>query len=151
MRILNRDGAEAVVLLIEDNQADIRLTKEAFRALPVPSTVHAVSNGEDAVDFIFRRGEFADAPVPDLIFLDLNIPKLDGFTVMKMVKEDSEKRRIPLIVLSTSQNDDDLKRAYDYHANAYLVKPISFHIFEKLIKHICDFWMMEAAYPEKTE
>ncbi len=150
MRTLQNNGESIEILLIEDSKADIRLTKEVFNQIDFNTSVHIITNGEDAVDFLFKKGEFSGAPTPDLIFLDLNIPKIDGRSVLKMIKEDEELRRIPVIVLTTSRNDEDLRTAYDYHANAYIIKPISYHEFTTLITRVCGFWCMEVALPEKT-
>ena len=148
MRVL-RDETGIDVLLVEDNSADVMLTKEVFNGMKRRTAVHAVTNGEDAVDFLWKRGAYRDVPSPDIILLDLNIPKIDGRAVLKMIKEDVKMRRIPVIVLTTSRSDDDLGTAYDYYANAYLVKPISFHDFTGLVERICNFWIDEVAFPEK--
>lgn len=150
MRTLRNNGHTIEILLVEDSRADIRLTKEAFEHSKLPVSVTVTTDGQEAVDYLFKQGNHGKAPAPDLILLDLNIPKIDGRSVLKMVKEDEILRRIPVIVLTTSQNDEDLVTAYDYHANAYLVKPISFHDFETLVRRICDFWIEAVALPEKA-
>ncbi len=149
MRMLCEETGGIEILLVEDSSADIRLTKEVFETIDIKTSVHAVTNGEDAVNFLWKQRGHEAAPTPDLILLDLNIPKIDGRAVLKMIKEDERMRRIPVIVLTTSRNDEDLGTAYDYYANAYVVKPISFHDFSVLVRRLCDFWFGAVALPEK--
>lgn len=151
MRMLRDEPGSIEILLVEDSRADIRLTREVFAEINIKAAVHAVSNGEDAVDFLLKKNNYASVPTPDLVLLDLNVPKIDGRSVLKMIKEDEKMRRIPVIVLTTSRNDEDLGTAYDYYANAYVVKPISFHDFSTLIERICLFWIHEVALPEKDD
>lgn len=149
MRKLRNNETVVDILLVEDSKADIRLTKEVFASIDLRSQIHVVTDGEAALDFIYKRGDYVDAETPDLVLLDLNIPKLDGRSVLKTVKEDVDLRRIPVIVLTTSENDEDVNAAYNFHANAYVVKPISFKAFSELIERIRRFWIDEVAFPEK--
>jgi len=116
---------EAVdILLVEDNPADVRLTCEALRGARFPCRVHVATDGVEAVDFLRCRGKFADAPRPQLILLDLNLPKKDGHAVLREIKADDSLRRIPVVVLTTSQAEADVMAAYDLHANAYVRKAV---------------------------
>ena len=135
------------ILLIEDSRADIRLTREVFRDIGMPHTLHAVTNGEDALDFLYRRNHYSDAKLPGLILLDLHIPKIDGRRLLRQIKTDDALLHIPVIVLSTSGNEDDIIEAYRLHANAYITKPLSVSDFEDVIRRIRQFWIETAVYP----
>ena len=128
------------ILLVEDNPGDIRLTQEALRETRMPSTLHVAKNGVAAMDFLRRRGEFSDAPRPDLVLLDLNLPRLSGREVLKQIKDDPHLRRIPVIVLSTSEGQRDVTESYDLHANCYINKPVDFEHFLRVISAIEQFW-----------
>ena len=135
------------ILLIEDNKADIRLTREVFKNLGILDSLHVVSDGEAALDFLFQRGDFSVCPRPNLILLDLNIPKIDGQSVLSEVKSNSFLTDIPVIILTTSSNQEDMLQAYRLHANAYIVKPISVEDFQKIVEGIRFFWIETVAYP----
>jgi CheY-like chemotaxis protein len=135
------------VLLVEDDPGDILITEEALRAGQVASILHVVNDGEQAIGFLTRDRRYADAPRPDLILLDLNLPKIDGHGVLTKVKADPNLRRIPVIVLSTSQADDDVLRSYDLHANAYVSKPVDFQSFVDVVREIDDFFARTVALP----
>lgn len=128
------------ILLVEDNPGDIRLTQEALRETRMPSTLHVAKNGVAAMDFLRRRGEYSDAPRPDLVLLDLNLPRLSGREVLKQMKDDPHLRRIPVIVLSTSEAQRDVTESYDLHANCYINKPVDFEQFLRVISMIEQFW-----------
>lgn len=128
------------ILLVEDNPGDIRLTQEALRETRMPSTLHVAKNGVAAMDFLRRRGEYSDAPRPGLVLLDLNLPRLSGREVLKQMKDDPHLRRIPVIVLSTSEAQRDVTESYDLHANCYINKPVDFEQFLRVISMIEQFW-----------
>ena len=138
------------ILLIEDNPADIRLTQEAFREARLQYTVHVVQDGVNAMAFIRQTAPFQQAPRPDLILLDLNLPKKDGREVLKEIKSDAHTRTIPVVVLTTSDDEADVLRSYDLHANAYLVKPIDILQFIKMIQSLEDFWLSVVKLPPKV-
>jgi len=137
------------ILLVEDNPADVRLTSEAFKDSNVRHRMHAACDGVEALDFLRRVGEFADAPRPDIVLLDLNLPRKDGREVLAEIKGDADLRRIPVIVLTTSQAERDLVQSYDLHANCYLTKPIEFERFIAVIGHIRDFWLSAVSLPPR--
>ena len=138
------------ILLIEDNPADIRLTKEAFRAAGLHNTIHVVQDGATAMAFVRQTAPFQDAPRPDLILLDLNLPKKDGREVLKEIKVDPHTRTIPVVVLTTSDDEEDVLRSYDLHANAYLVKPIDVLQFITMIQSLESFWLSVVKLPPKV-
>ncbi len=138
------------ILLIEDNPADIRLTQEAFREARLQNTIHVVQDGVNAMAFIRQTAPFQQAPRPDLILLDLNLPKKDGREVLKEIKSDTHTRTIPVVVLTTSDDETDVLRSYDLHANAYLVKPIDILQFIKMIQSLEDFWLSVVKLPPKV-
>jgi two-component system, chemotaxis family, response regulator Rcp1 len=137
------------ILLVEDNPADVRLTQEALRESKLSNRLHAVGDGEQALRFLRREGEHAESPRPDLVLLDLNLPRLSGREVLAMVKADPDLRRIPVIVLTTSEAEEDIVRSYDLHANAYVRKPVDFHQFTDVVRLIEDFWFTVVKLPPK--
>lgn len=138
------------ILLIEDNPADIRLTQEAFREARLRNTVHVVQDGVSAMAFIRQAAPFQNAPRPDLVLLDLNLPKKDGREVLREIKADPHTRLIPVVVLTTSDDEEDVLRSYDLHANAYLVKPIDVLRFIKMIQSLESFWLSVVKLPPKV-
>jgi CheY-like chemotaxis protein len=138
------------ILLIEDNPADIRLTQEAFRVARLHNTVHVVQDGVSAMAFIRQAAPYQQAPRPDLILLDLNLPKKDGRDVLREIKADPHTRLIPVVVLTTSDDEEDVLRSYDLHANAYLVKPIDVLRFIKMIQSLESFWLSVVKLPPKV-
>jgi CheY-like chemotaxis protein len=137
------------ILLIEDNPADIRLTQEAFREARLHNTLHVVKDGVSAMAFIRKTAPYQQAPRPDLILLDLNLPKKDGREVLGEIKADPHTRMIPVVVLTTSDDEADVLRSYDLHANAYLVKPIDVLRFIKMIQSLESFWLSVVKLPPK--
>lgn len=129
------------ILLVEDNPGDIRLTKEALKDARVRNNLSVVSDGEQALDFLCNRGAFAQSPKPDLILLDFNLPKMDGREVLESVKRDPNLRRIPVVVLTSSQHELDIVQAYDNYANAFITKPVDAEQFFAVIRHIESFWL----------
>jgi CheY-like chemotaxis protein len=128
------------LLLVEDNLGDIRLTKEAIKASKVDFEMDVISDGELVLDFLNQKGNFSEAERPDLIMLDLNLPKKNGIEILREIKDSPSLRRIPVIAVTTSEADHDVTMAYDLHANAYILKPVDFDDFTKVIKLIDSFW-----------
>lgn len=135
------------VLLVEDHPPDARLIEEAFRNGPRPKTVRTVSGGDEAMSFLLRRSPYADAPRPKLVVLDLNLPGRDGREVLREIKSDPDLRRIPIVVLTTSDAPGDVQNAYDLHANAYIVKPVGLDAFAEVIRAVEEFWLVRAQLP----
>jgi CheY-like chemotaxis protein len=135
------------VLLVEDDPGDVLMTREAFADFKVHNTLHVVNNGVDAMAFMRHEGEFADAPRPDLVLLDLNLPKMDGREVLAAVKEDPNLRAIPIVVLTTSEAEEDVVRSYSLHANAYVTKPVDFDRFIEVVRRIDDFFVSIVRLP----
>jgi CheY-like chemotaxis protein len=137
------------ILLVEDNPGDVRLTKEALRDYKLHNNLSVAMDGMEALDFLNKRGDFAKSPTPDLILLDLNLPKIDGREVLKEIKSDKNLKKIPVIVLSTSESDADIERSYDNYANCYITKPIDFNEFIEVVKQFQDFWISLVKLPVK--
>ncbi|MCP5146459.1 MAG: response regulator [Gammaproteobacteria bacterium] len=135
------------VLLVEDSPSDQELTREAFASAKVLNDLYVVDNGMDALDYVFKRNAFASATRPDIILLDLNLPGMDGREVLGHIKSDPELRMIPVIVLTTSDDEHDILRMYDLHANCYITKPVDFRKFVEAIKVLEDFWMVLVKLP----
>jgi CheY-like chemotaxis protein len=135
------------VLLVEDDPGDVLMTREAFADHKVRNTLHVVNNGVDALSFLRREGEYADAPRPDLVLLDLNLPRMDGREVLAEVKSDPELRSIPVVVLTTSEADEDVSRSYTLHANAYVTKPVDFDRFIAVVRQIDEFFVSVVKLP----
>lgn len=144
-------GDEAEILLVEDNPGDVRLIEEAFREGKITNTLHHASDGREALDFVFQRGEYADASEPDIILLDLDLPKIDGEDVLAEIKGDPELRRIPVVVLTGSEAQKSIVKSYDLDANAYLTKPIESDEFVQLIRSFDRFWLSVARVPNAEE
>jgi CheY-like chemotaxis protein len=135
-------GAKRIrILLVEDNPDDVFLTKEVFREGGIASDLHVALDGEEAMRFLHREKPFEDAPTPDLVLLDLNLPKKDGREVLAEMKQDPELRRIPVIVLTTSAAERDLRDAYEHHVNAYIRKPVGFTGLMEVAKAVESFWI----------
>ncbi len=135
------------VLLVEDNPGDVRLTQEALKEGRFINNLNVVSDGVEATEFLWRRGKFQTAPRPDLILLDLNLPRKNGREVLREIKADPELRRIPVMVLTTSTADQDLHRAYDLHANCYITKPMDLDQFMSVVRSIEHFWFNIVTLP----
>ena len=136
-----------VILLVEDNPGDVRLTVEALKDAKVRNTLNVVEDGVEAMAFLRREGKYAGADRPDLILLDLNLPKKDGREVLKEIKTDPDLRRIPVVILTTSKAEEDVIKTYDYHANCYITKPIDLDQFMTVVKSIEDFWLTIVRLP----
>lgn len=137
------------ILLVEDNPGDIRLTQEAMKEAKLSNSLHVVRNGVQAMEFLHQEGEFAEAPRPDLVLLDLNLPRLSGREVLKRMKEHAQLRRIPVIVLSTSDAHRDVIESYDLHANCYINKPVDFDEFLRVVQSIECFWLQLVKLPNQ--
>lgn len=135
------------ILLVEDDEGDVVMTREALDEGKVLNRLHVVGDGVEALSFLRREGTYADAPRPDLILLDLNLPRRDGRQVLGEVKNDPELRRIPVVVLTTSEAEEDILRSYDLHANAYVTKPVDFNRFVAVIQQIDDFFISVVRLP----
>jgi two-component system response regulator len=135
------------ILLVEDSPADVLITQEAFQEARLLNEIHVVEDGVQAMEFLRRKGAYASAPRPDLILLDLNLPRKNGREVLAEIKADEELRSIPIIVLTTSSAEEDILRAYNLHANCYVVKPVGFENFLKAVQSIRNFWFSVVALP----
>jgi CheY-like chemotaxis protein len=147
MTMIGSGGNPINVLLIEDSPGDVRLTREAFRDANRSIVLHVASDGVEAMEFLRQEAGFASVPRPDLILLDLNLPKLDGREVLAKIKGDESLATIPTVILTTSEAEVDILKSYELQANAYLCKPVQLEAFENLVKSINDFWLTRAKLP----
>lgn len=141
------DPSEIDVLLVEDDEGDVLMTREAFEHHKLRNQLHVVPDGVEALAFLRGQGEHADAPRPGLILLDLNLPRKDGREVLEEIKSDASLRSIPVVVLTTSQAEEDILRSYNLHANAYVAKPVDFERFIDVIRQIDDFFVSVVKLP----
>ena len=139
------------ILLVEDSPADVCLTEEALHEGKVVNRLYVVTDGEQAVDFLFRRPPYEDVPLPDVILLDLNLPKKDGREVLAEIKADHRLRKIPVVVLTTSRDEQDVLRAYDLNCNCYITKPVDLMQFIEVVKAIDNFWLSLVTLPPKDQ
>lgn len=135
------------ILLVEDNEADIRLTQEAFKEGRVCNNLHVVKDGEEAMAFLKKEGKYTASPAPDLILLDLNLPRKNGRDVLKEIKEDSSLKKIPVVVLTSSKAEEDIARTYGDHANCYIIKPVDLNQFIAIVQAVEDFWFAAVKLP----
>jgi len=135
------------LLLVEDSEPDVRLTREALKEAKMWNNLWVVEDGVEAIEFLRRSGRYADSPRPDLILLDLNLPRKDGRQVLLEIKADPSLRRIPVVVLTTSRDEADVLHAYDLHANCYITKPVDFNRFMEVVRSIEDFWLTVVRLP----
>jgi len=140
-------GRPIEILLVDDDPGDTLITTEALQHSKVTNNLHSVANGEEALAYLRREGPYADAARPDLVLLDLNLPRRDGREVLAEVKADDDLRRIPVVVLTTSQAEEDIVRSYDLHANAYVTKPVDFDRFVEVVRSIDDFYFTIVRLP----
>lgn len=131
----------AEILLVEDNEGDIELTKEAFEEAKFRNNLHVAEDGDQALDYLFKRNAHENAATPDIILLDLNLPGTDGREVLETIKSDSKLKRIPVIVLTSSKADKDIIESYDLHANCFIVKPVNAVKFIDVVQHVENFWV----------
>jgi CheY-like chemotaxis protein len=143
------EGRRIDVLLVEDNPGDVRLTREAFREANPSIRLHVASDGVVAMAFLRQQGAHADSPRPDLVLLDLNLPKMDGREVLAQIKDDDFLKTIPTIILTTSGAQADILRSYQLHANAYVCKPLQLDAFQSLVSSINEFWLTKARLPHR--
>jgi len=151
MKSIGAAGAPIDVLLVEDSPGDVRLTQEALRDANRAVRLHVAVDGVEAMIFLKREGRHVRAPRPDLILLDLNLPKMDGREVLAQIKADEGLRTIPTIILTTSEAEADITKSYQLRANCFLSKPVELEAFENLVKSINDFWLLKAKLPNHGE
>ena len=150
MKSIGTDAEPIEVLLVEDSPGDVRLTREAFKDAKVHINLHVAPDGAEAMAFLGRTGEHADAPRPDLILLDLNLPKKDGREVLEEIKESEKLKSIPVVILTTSASDVDILRSYKLHANCYITKPVDLNGFLEVVKSIDSFWLSVVKLPREA-
>jgi CheY-like chemotaxis protein len=143
------NGKSVDILLVEDNPGDVRLAKEALKECKIDNTVYVVQDGIEALAFLRKEGQHEKAPRPDLILLDLNLPRKSGREVLAEVKADPDLRRIPIVVMTVSRDEEDVLKAYNLHANCYITKPIDFGQFIQITKSIEDFWFRIVKLPPR--
>lgn len=135
------------ILLVEDNPGDVRLTREIFKAARIRNIIHTVEDGVEAMEYLRNQGKYADEARPDLILLDLNLPRKDGREVLAEIKSDDELKRIPIVVLTISKAEEDILKTYSLHANCYITKPVDLDQFIKVVASIEDFWLSVVKLP----
>jgi chemotaxis family two-component system response regulator Rcp1 len=151
MKLVEDDEMPIEVLLVEDSPGDVRLTQEAFRESDKPVRLHLAADGIEAMAFLRREGIYANAPRPDLILLDLNLPKMDGREVLALIKKDQGLKIIPTIILTTSDDEADVMISYQLQANCYLRKPAHWDAFDSLVRSINAFWLTRAKLPQQNQ
>ena len=139
------------ILLVEDSPADVLIAREALSEAKLMNTIHVAEDGVEAMDFLHQRGKFASAPRPDLILLDLNLPRKNGREVLAEIKADENVKQIPVVVLTTSRDEEDILKSYNLHANCYVVKPVEFESFVKAVQSIQHFWFSIVTLPPAKE
>ncbi|MBK7979285.1 MAG: response regulator [Ignavibacteriae bacterium] len=145
----NMTGTAVEILLVEDNPGDRALAVEALRDSKINNHLHVAVDGEEAMNFLNKSGNFRNAETPDIVFLDLNLPKKDGREILAEIKNNPRLKSIPVVVLTTSSAEEDIIRSYDLHANCYISKPLDFNQFVKVVKSIEDFWLTIVKLPPK--
>jgi two-component system, chemotaxis family, response regulator Rcp1 len=145
--LINEMGRPVEILLVEDNPGDVDLTREAFGESKLSNRVNRVADGVEALAYLRREGEYAGVRLPDIILLDLNLPRKDGRAVLAEVKQDPILRRIPVVILTTSRAEEDIIRTYDLHANCYISKPVDFERFMSVVRQIENFWLTLVQLP----
>ncbi|PIR34041.1 MAG: response regulator [Alphaproteobacteria bacterium CG11_big_fil_rev_8_21_14_0_20_44_7] len=145
------EGKQVEILLVEDNLGDVELTREAFKQCKITNNISVARDGEEALDFLYKRNGFEDAITPDIIFLDLNIPKKDGKQVLAEIKEDSALKRTPVVILTSSKAERDVVKTYNLHANSYLIKPVNLEKFAEVVEAIGNFWFTVVVLPKKED
>lgn len=146
---MNAQSKHIEILLVEDNPGDVDLTRDALEQGKILNRLHVADDGLEALAFLRREGKYADAVRPDLILLDLNLPKMDGRELLAEVKQDPDLKRIPVVVLTTSEAEQDILKAYDLHANCYISKPVDLNQFLSVVKSIEDFWLSIVKLPKE--
>ncbi len=135
------------ILLVEDNMVDVELTRETLETHKMVNNLHVVNNGEDAMDFLFKKGKFKSASTPDVILLDLNLPQKDGREVLIEIKHNEDLKTIPVVILTVSEDENDIKMAYDNYANCYVTKPLDMVQFVKIVQSLENFWFSIVQFP----
>ncbi len=135
------------ILLVEDNPDDIMITKRAFKKGKIKNELHVVRSGEEALNFLYKKGEYKNVPIPGLILLDLNLPGVSGYEVLEKIKENDKLRRIPVIILTVSDHEEDVIKTYDLGANSFITKPVSFKNFIEVVTAITDYWLRISRIP----
>jgi chemotaxis family two-component system response regulator Rcp1 len=143
----NENGRAIEIMLVEDNPGDVRLTREALKEAKVRNSLNVAGDGIEAMAFLRREGTHSTAPRPDIILLDLNLPKKDGRQVLAEIKADPELRRLPVVILTTSKAEEDILKTYDLHANCFITKPVDFDQFVKVVHSIEHFWLSIVTLP----
>jgi chemotaxis family two-component system response regulator Rcp1 len=151
MNHIEVESSHLDVLLVEDSPGDVRLTKEVFRDTNIDIHLHVAWDGVEAMAFLRREGKHVNAPRPDLILLDLNLPKMDGRVVLANIKADANLKSIPTVILTTSESEVDIVKSYRLQANCYLSKPVQLEAFENLVKSINDFWLTKVKLPQQRQ
>jgi CheY-like chemotaxis protein len=141
------NGRPVEILLVEDNLGDIRLTRETLKEGKVRNNLHVSVDGVEALKFLKQEGEYQDAPRPDLILLDLNMPRMDGRELLERIKRDDDLKRIPVVIMTTSEAEEDIVKSYNLHANCYITKPVGLDQFIQVVKMIEDFWVTIVKLP----
>ena len=139
------------ILLVEDSPSDVLIAREALTEAKLINTIHVAEDGVEALQFLRKEGKFAAAPRPDLILLDLNLPRKNGREVLAEIKADADLKTIPVVVLTTSSAEEDILKSYNLHANCYVVKPVEFHSFVKAVQSIREFWFSVVTLPPPEE
>lgn len=148
---MNQKNIEQIeILLVEDSPADVLITREAFREFKITNTLHVVVDGVEAIAYLNQEGKYASQPRPDLILLDLNLPRKNGREVLAEIKANPKHKNIPVVVLTTSHSEQDILQAYDQHANCYIVKPVGFNNFVEAVKSIRQFWFSVVTLPSEV-
>ncbi len=140
-----------VILMVEDNPTDVLIAREGFSGAKMLNTLHVADDGIEAIEFLNQRGKYADAPRPDLIILDLNMPRKNGQEVLAEIKTDDNLKNIPVVILTTSKSEDDIGKAYGLHANCYISKPVDFDEFTQVVQRIQDFWFSLVILPSERQ
>lgn len=146
---MTNKGKTVEILLVEDNEGDIFLTKKAFQKSKIANELHVAKDGEVAMEMLRNQPPYEDMPRPDVIFLDINLPKKDGTQVLKEIKEDEDLHTIPVVILTSSKAEQDVLKSYDLHANAYVIKPVDLHKFHEVTSVLEDFWFSIVVLPEE--
>lgn len=148
---MTQDNRAVEILLVEDNEGDIELTREAFNDAVFSNNLHIAEDGDIALDYLFKRNGYEDAVIPDIILLDLNLPSTDGKEVLEIVKSNASLKRIPIIVLTSSKADKDIFESYDLHANCYIVKPVSANKFMRVVQEVEKYWRGVVRLPSNND
>ncbi len=143
------DNAPVQILLAEDDETDVKFIIRAFERVWKEPNIHVVNNGEEALAFLYRQGEYADSPRPDLILLDLNMPRKNGFEVLEEVKKSEELKHIPIVILTTSDDEESIRQSYGLHANSYITKPTTFEELQRVVQMVVDYWMGVSVMPRR--